>query len=87
MIEVQALAETGVVRTAVACQDVAGHFLAMRDPEPDEVDHGVAHRCFFEVEESGAEAFVVDQEGNVALRQVWVVPKKIREVLDELLAP
>lgn len=31
-------------------------------------------------------AFVIDQEGYVALRQVWVVPKEIRRVLDELLA-
>lgn len=31
-------------------------------------------------------AFVIDRDGKVALRQVWVIPKKIREVLDELLA-
>ena len=36
---------------------------------------------------ASAPAFVIDREGNVALRQVWVVPKQIREVLDELLAP
>jgi hypothetical protein len=30
-------------------------------------------------------AFVIDRDGKVALRQVWVIPKEIREVLDELL--
>lgn len=30
-------------------------------------------------------AFVIDREGNVALRQAWVIPKEIRKVLDALL--
>ncbi len=31
-------------------------------------------------------AFVIDREGRIAARQVWVEPKEIRQVLDRLLA-
>lgn len=31
-------------------------------------------------------AFVIDREGNIAARQVWIEPKEIRQVLERLLA-
>ena len=31
-------------------------------------------------------AFVIDQAGRIAARQVWIEPKKIRQVLERLLA-
>jgi cytochrome oxidase Cu insertion factor (SCO1/SenC/PrrC family) len=30
-------------------------------------------------------AFVIDQHGNIALRQPWINPKEIKEILDKLL--
>ena len=31
-------------------------------------------------------AFVIDRKGQIALKQVWINPKKIQQTLDKLLS-
>jgi len=53
--------------------------------EPMVVD-GMDNSVWEDYGSASSPAFVIDREGKVALSQVWVVPKEIRKVLDELLA-
>lgn len=53
--------------------------------EPLMVVDGMDNAVWQSYGAASSPAFVIDLEGNVAARQVWVEPKKIRQVLNRLL--
>lgn len=53
-------------------------------PEPMVVDT-MDNAVWQDYGSASSPAFVIDLEGRIALRQVWVEPKEIRRILEELL--